>query len=139
MTIQSITAEHLDLLAQIPARDMVRAHMIAAIPFEADQVAETSVINDFIYEMVGPIYNLCASPEADGLKGAITNAARSLCDNKRFIERGGSKKYPNELPRGHWRFAAGGRKAAIDWIDELGGYNGYFEHLIELAADIARS
>ena len=139
MTIQSITSEHLDLLAQIPARYMVRAHMIAAMPCEADQVAEASVINDFIVEMVGPIYDLCADPEADGLQGAITNAAGTLCHNRRFIERGGSKKYPNELPKGHWRFAADGRKAAIAWIDKLGGYNGYFEHLIKLAADIAPS
>ena len=137
MTIQSITAEHLDLLAKIPARYMVRAHMIAAMPFEAGQVAETSVINEFIVERVGPIYNLCADPEADGLEGAITNAAGTLCHNRRFIERGGSKKYPNELPEGHWRFAADGRKAAIAWIDKLGKCNGYFEHLIKLAADIA--
>ena len=138
MTTQFVSDEHKETLELIHACHMVRAHMINAMPQDGVPIPATEVTAS-VREMVGPIYDLCAKPEEDGLKGAITNARATLCANKRFIERGGSEKYPNELPRGHWRFAADGRKAAIDWINKLGGYNGYFEHLIELAADIARS
>ena len=59
MTTQFITAEHKDQLANIPARDMVRAHMINAIPQDGTMIAAADV-TDYIRQMIGPIYELCA-------------------------------------------------------------------------------
>ena len=129
MTIQFITAEHKDQLASIPARDMVRAHMINAIPQDGTMIAAADV-TDYIRQMIGPIYELCAQPEQRGLEGAITNAQGTLAYNKGFIIRGGSATSPPDLPTGYWRFADGGYQAAKDWI------RSDVDALIELAADI---
>lgn len=113
MTTNYVTPEHLAQLSQIRACDMVRAHMIDAMPTNDYQSIQSIEVRKYILRSIADIYDLCKDPATGGLNDAILNASWHLAGHKGYIQRGGGRGAPKDLQRGHWRWAPNGREECI--------------------------
>ena len=141
MTAQAyITEAQMDHLSLIPARDMVRALMVAAMPTDEVTIATSTGVTSYIRSLATDLYPYLDEREAGGLESSLINARGTLATGTGvgFINRGGSKySTDEELKDRQWRWRKDGRQDAIDWIDNLGGFEGYYDSLVLLARNIA--
>ena len=113
MTTNYVTPEHKDLLSHVRACDMVRAHMVNAMPTNDYTSIPSIEVRKSIHLMIGDIFDLCKDPATGGLDAAIQNASWFLAGTKGYIQRGSGRSAPKDLQRGHWRWAPNGREECI--------------------------
>ena len=124
-----VSIDHKEQLAKIEARQMIRAHMLNAIPTDGSAIA-TWEVRDYTRAMVGGIMDYMIDETTGGLDGFITNESYFIGTQKRYINRGGSQHNTDpELAPRHWAFTPDGYERMRQDIPN-------FDELIQLAEDV---